>query len=286
MVSKLKITALVDNETHYEGPMLAENGISLLVEIPELNFSVLVDTGISGDALLSNAELLGVDLSKLDAVFITHNHYDHTGGLLKLIDRLGIQPLVIAHPEVFWPKYAILPSLGLNELTYTGPPFSLHELEARTRVLLSRDPIPLARDVMTTGEIPRETGFEVVRGFYKVEGGKFVEDDLPDDQALIVRMDDGVVVLLGCGHSGVVNTVRRALSLTEEGGIKAVIGGFHLIDADEGRIEETVRALKELDPEIVIPMHCTGFRAKVAIYREMGRRFRELYAGQSVELRS
>ncbi len=286
MVSRVRITALVDNETHYEGPILAENGISLLVELPELNFSLLVDTGITGDTLLNNARVLGVDLSKVNMIFLTHNHYDHTGGLLKLLKALETRPLVVAHPEVFTLKYAILPSLGLNNLTFTGPPFNLKELEARTKVLLTRDPVLLAKDVLTTGEIPRETNFEMVEGFYKVSGGSFVKDDLPDDQALIVRMDDGLVVLLGCGHSGVVNTVRRAISLMEEDRVKAVVGGFHLIDADEERIEATVKALKEMNVETIIPMHCTGFRAKVRIHEEMRDSYHELYASETIEISS
>ncbi len=122
---------------------------------------------------------------------------DHTGGLLKLLTRVNSNPLIIAHPEVFSPKYAILPSLGLNELTYTGPSYSLGELKRHAEVILSRDPVPIAKDIMTTGEIPRKNDFEIVRGFYKVEDGKSMTDDLQDDQALVVRMRDGLVILLG-----------------------------------------------------------------------------------------
>ncbi|MDK2372190.1 MAG: MBL fold metallo-hydrolase [Candidatus Korarchaeota archaeon] len=285
-LDSIRVTALIDNTTHYEGPILAENGISLLLETPELDSTVLIDTGITGEALLNNAEVMGIDLSKVRYIFLTHNHYDHTGGLLKLLTRVNSNPLIIAHPEVFSPKYAILPSLGLNELTYTGPPYSLGELKRHAEVILSRDPVPIAKDIMTTGEISRKNDFEIVRGFYKVEEGRFVVDELPDDQALVVRMEDGLVILLGCGHSGVVNTVERAISLTGEDRIKAIIGGFHLIDASEERIERTVEALREYNPEILAPMHCTGFRAKSKLASQLGGSFRELYAGESVEISS
>ncbi len=283
-MGSIRVTALIDNTTHYEGPILAENGISLLVEAPELDLTLLVDTGITGEALLNNAGVLGIDLTEVKYVFLTHNHYDHTGGLLKLLSRVESNPLVIAHPEVFSPKYAILPSLGLNELTYTGPPYSLRELEDRTRVILSGDPVPISSDILTTGEIPRENDFEVVRGFYKVKDRKLVEDELPDDQALVVRMTQGLMILLGCGHSGVVNTVERAVSLTGEDRIKAIIGGFHLIDASDERIDRTVEALAGYDPEMVVPMHCTGFRAESAISSRLKDRFRLLHAGESLEL--
>lgn len=135
---------------------------------------------------------------------------------------------------------------------------------------------------MTTGEIPRENDFEVVSGFYKVEDERFVEDKLPDDQILVVRMEDGLVIVLECGHSGVVNTINRAISLTGGIEIKTVIGGFHLMDADEGTIDRTAEALKELNPQTLVPMHCTGFRAKMKLASFLSHSFRELYAGDSL----
>ncbi len=162
----------------------------------------------------------------------------------------------------------------------------MSDLERHTRAILSRDPIPLAKDIMTAGEVPRENDFELVTGFYKVEDGKFVTDDLQDDQALVVKMRDGLVILLGCGHSGVVNTIARAISLTGEDRIKAIIGGFHLIDASDERIERTVEALREYNPEILVPMHCTSFRAKSKLASQLRDSFRELYAGESLEISS
>ncbi len=287
MVSHIRITALVDNETHFEGPILSENGISLLVEVPEINFSVLVDTGITGDTLINNSKVLKKDLSKVKAVFLTHNHYDHTGGLIKLLDVLEEKPIIVAHPDIFSPKYAILPSLNLKILTYTGPPFSAEDVRIHGgKLLLSKSPVPVAQDIITSGEIPRENSFEYVDGFYRVENGSFIKDDLPDDQALIIGMDDGIVVILGCGHSGIVNTLNYVMSLTKSSKIKAVVGGLHLIDAHEERIEATIRELKKMDIEVIAPMHCTGFKAKSRIYSEMKGQYKEVYAGDSFEIRS
>jgi len=285
-VERLRVTALVDNETHYEGPLLAENGISLLVEVEsgDSEATILMDTGITGLPLVNNAKELGIDLKRVDFVVISHNHYDHTGGLLKFLKETDKRVPVIMHPDVFSQKYAILPSLGIKKLTYTGPPFGQEEVKKEGGLLLfSKGPVPIFEGVMTSGEIERVTDFEKLTGFYRVEGGKFVKDELLDDIALIIKMRDGIVVLTGCGHSGVVNSALHAMKI---GGkrIKAVIGGFHLIDADEERIERTVGGLKEINPEIIAPMHCTGFRAKIAMANAMPSAFKEFYCGDMIEI--
>ncbi len=281
MISEIRITVLVDSLTRFEGPILAENGLSLLVEIPELDLKVLLDTGITGHALINNSKVLGIDLSEVDFIVLSHNHYDHTGGLLKL-------PIsgktVVAHPEIFLPKYALVPSLGMRTLTYAGPPFRKRDLEkAGANLILSKNPVKLAHGVLTTGEVPRRNKLERIEGFYVNKDGEFVEDQLPDDQALLIEMDDGLVVLTGCCHSGLMNTLEWAMELTGKE-IKAVIGGFHLIDADDRRIDETIRRISDLDVKIVAPLHCTGLKATFMFYEARRGSFREMWAGKSLEI--
>ena len=287
-ISRVKVTALIDNTTHYEGPILAENGISLLVEAEGeyLKGRILFDTGLTGRSLINNCNVLGVDLGEVDAIVLSHNHYDHTGGLLEALKKISKPLPVIMHPDIFKPKYAILPRLGIKKLTYTGPPFKKEDIEANGGLIVpSRSPVSIVEGVTTTGEIERVTEFEEVEGFYVVEDGTFRRDNIPDDQALVVKMcDGGIVILIGCGHSGVVNTVLHSLKITGVNHVNALIGGFHLIDASDLRIEKTISELKKVKLKMIAPMHCTGFRAKKKISEDLPERFKEIYCGESIEV--
>lgn len=289
-ITHVKVTALVDNIVYSDDPILSESAISLFIEVKYENklFRILFDTGLRGDPLITNSKLLNVNLSQVDFVVISHNHYDHTGGLLKVLKEIGKKVPVIMHPEVFEPKYMIMPKLGVYKLTYTGPPFLIKEVvDAGGIPILSKNTVSPIPNVIVTGEIERVTEFEKVEGFYMVKNGKFVKDKLMDDQALIVKMDDkSIVIFTGCAHSGIINTVYYALKLTNSQRVCAIIGGFHLIGASEERIKKTVQMLKKVKPKIIAPMHCTGFRAKMSIAKALPQAFREFCCGNVMEITS
>ena len=282
---QLKVYVLVDDYARRRG-FIGQHGFSALVELRghDGTVRVLVDAGQEGRVVLANAERLGLDLSQVDAILITHGHYDHAGGLLELLEEVELRgkPLVI-HPDAFKPKLAF----RAGKLTFVGTSGLREEvLRAKGVVpLVSRGPIRLADGVFSTGEIKRQTDFERVEGFFTVGPGGLVEDAMLDDQALVVRLPGGLVVVTGCAHSGVVNTVLHAQELTGEKRVLAVIGGFHLEGASQEVLDETVKALKGLGPERVLACHCTGLRAFCKLQSTFGPRFERLSSGSVVSIK-
>ncbi|NOY78805.1 MAG: MBL fold metallo-hydrolase [Calditrichaeota bacterium] len=274
MAEEARIKILVE-ETVRRAHLIAEHGLSILIEFR--GQKILFDTG-QFKALFWNAPQLGVDLKKLDAVVLSHGHYDHTGGLAELIDQRGAVP-VFAHPDVFQKRFHVTETSSRE----IGMPWNRDTLEAKgARFHLNRNLTEIFPDVFTTGEIPRENDFEIIeKGFQIQKGAGFSRDAIRDDQALVLKTQKGLVVILGCGHSGVVNTlsaVGRAFGTTR---FYAILGGFHLVRASEHRIHQTIGALRELSFDIISPMHCTGFRARAELYKAFPEKFRDWHVGDT-----
>jgi len=250
----------------------AEHGYSALVTVRtgRSTGTVLLDTGISPDGLLSNVDALGIDLDPVEAVVLSHGHYDHTGGLATLARRRpGLE--LVTHP-VAWSRRRFrvpgrdvrpLPTLRRAAVEQAG-----YRIEERT------GPSTLAGGrVLVTGRVDRVVPFEQGTPFHEIHrDGEWVPDpELVDDQALVVHVrGEGLVVLTGCGHSGVVNTVEHARRLTGVERVLGILGGFHLSGADRGsRIDPTVGRLAELAPALVVPSHCTGWEAQFRIAAEL-----------------
>lgn len=245
----------------------AEHGFSALVTVRTGNAgsTVLFDTGASPDALAVNAERLGIDVGGLQAVVLSHGHFDHAGGfdgLARLRGRSGL-PLTV-HPAVWTRRRLQLPGGRILEM----PTLSRGALEREGfEVIERRQPSLLAGGILITGEVDRVTEFE--HGMppqHQAWDGRGWQHDptVIDDQALVINVRGrGLVVVTGCGHAGVVNIIRHAMRLTGVSRLLAVIGGFHLSGpAFEPVIAPTVAALTELAPDLIIPGHCTGWRAQ------------------------
>ena len=284
MLQDLRLIIVVENSASLDNSSLwAQHGLSIFLE---LNFGsesmkLLWDTGASSEVMLHNADALDLDLCHLDLICLSHGHYDHTGGLMGVLQRRNGRVCILAHPDIFLPKLKERPTLQ-----YIGPPFTRTQAEAAGAIMLDcRSPLDVAPGVMSTGEVARLESFEKVEGFWTVKDGQYCEDSIPDDQALVINLPGkGLVVITGCAHSGIINTIRHAQKITGVEDLHAVIGGFHLMGAEEKRIDATAKALQNLDPAIVRPGHCTGQKAVFRLQKALGERCRPLAVGDSIQL--
>jgi 7,8-dihydropterin-6-yl-methyl-4-(beta-D-ribofuranosyl)aminobenzene 5'-phosphate synthase len=278
----LVITTLSEN-TAGRGSILGEWGLSILVETDEVN--ILFDTGKSFAAAY-NADTLGIDLSRVDRIVLSHGHYDHTGGLREVLRRISPKKgriEIVAHPQVWADKYSRREG---QEDRFSGVPFQRGELEnLGARFILSTEPVKITETAMTTGEVPQVTAFEdIPSGVFVKEGDSFRADDFPDDQALVIKTLQGLVIILGCAHRGMVNTLYHAQEITGVKVIDTVIGGSHLVGADEERVERTIAAIKELDVHRLGLCHCTSQPVAARMACELGDRFFFNNAGTRIEL--
>ncbi|MGI5875277.1 MAG: MBL fold metallo-hydrolase [Dethiobacteria bacterium] len=277
MHPRIKITTICENRVSSYG-LAAEHGLSMLLEIGEQK--ILFDTG-AGQTLLANAEVLGVDFCLLNAVVLSHGHYDHTGGLKDVLEKNNSIP-VYAHPDVFNCKYRIREG---ESPKYIGPPWTQEQLlEMRARLHLEKEPVDLGGGLLLTGQVPRlEESEKQERYFFRKAGKNFVEDTLNDDQALVVESPLGLIVLLGCTHAGLINTLRHVTRLTGREDIYALIGGTHLLNASVSRLAYTLRTLRGFKIEFIAPCHCTGPMATAVFQQVFGERFLDNRAGSIFE---
>lgn len=262
---ELCITTLSENTAPARKGLLGEWGLSVLVEID--NLKVLLDAGQS-ISTAHNADVLGIELFHIDKIVLSHGHYDHTGGLRQVLGRIKKEVEIIAHPEVWAAKYKYDPNE--KHYNYIGIPFQREELEALgASFSLTTKPEWLTQDIVTSGEIPMVTEYEKVDpNLYINESGEFYPDPLRDDQALFIKTKQGLVVILGCSHRGVINTLRHAQKLMGIELIHTVIGGTHLFHASEAQLELTIAELKALGVS-----HCTGMWAATRLAQEFGENF-------------
>ena len=274
---EIKITTLSENSASPVG--LAEWGLGMLVEAD--GRKILFDTG-SGTAAVHNAHLLGVDLAEIDSIVLSHGHYDHTGGLYEVLRRAGRKE-VIAHPDIWARKYGRLEN---SPERFIGVPHVREALEVMgASFRLSREPVRLSPKITTTGEIPMVTDYEAVEEYLRVkEGDALKPDTLADDLALVIDAEYGLVVILGCAHRGIVNTLKQARKVTGRELIYAAIGGTHLIHASRERLERTAADLKAMGVQHLGVSHCTGFTASAYLAGEFGEMFFQNNSGLCLTL--
>jgi 7,8-dihydropterin-6-yl-methyl-4-(beta-D-ribofuranosyl)aminobenzene 5'-phosphate synthase len=256
----------VSPDTGVPDALIAEPGFSALVRVEKdgRERTLLFDTGVSPNGMAENMRRLGIDAGEIEVIVLSHGHWDHVTGMEGLVRTLGRTQLpVMIHPE-FWNRRRIsFPGLEPAELPATSRS-SLDDM-GFTIIEEHQPSFLLDGSVLITGEVDRSTPFETgFKGHEALRDGTWQPDPLIlDDQALVVRVRDrGLVVLTGCGHAGIVNTVRYVRKLTGHDTVAGIVGGFHLSGPMfEPIIEPTIEAFDELSPALLAPAHCTGWKA-------------------------
>ena len=276
--SAIVTRAIPLKDGYFRQSVLAEHGFSAVVKtnVNDKTKSLLFDFGFSEDGAAYNAGILGADLSSVEAVVLSHGHNDHTGGFEKLTGMLGKRnvPFVV-HPKVFLsPRYLKLP----GDMKIFFSPLTKEQIfTAGLRLVESSAPVTILDDtVLFLGEIPHKTDFE--KGFpiaYYQENGQEKWDPIEDDTSIVMNLKNkGLVVLSGCAHAGIVNTVNYARKVTGIDKVHTVMGGFHLSGLlFEGIIGRTIEELKKINPDYIIPCHCTGRKAIMEFERAMPDKF-------------
>ncbi|MEM3458408.1 MAG: MBL fold metallo-hydrolase [Candidatus Bathyarchaeia archaeon] len=257
---------------HFRLP-IAEHGFSMLVRVFDEGrvHSILFDTGCSPNGVVTNAKRMGIDLSEIECIVLSHGHYDHFGGLPAAVKAIKKNKLpIIVHEDMFKKRGVANPNGTIREY----PAFPEEERVKPAKYIKTKQPYLIADNlILVTGEIPRTTSFE--KGYPQHRAfidGKWQSDPwIWDDRALVISVKNkGLVIVSGCAHAGIINTILYAQKLTRVKTIHAILGGFHLAGKEyEPRIGQTVKELKRIKPNLVASSHCTGWRGNHAIAEAM-----------------
>ncbi|MBM4348345.1 MAG: MBL fold metallo-hydrolase [Deltaproteobacteria bacterium] len=277
----MKITILCENTV---GRLVGygEHGFSAFIETEQGNY--LFDTG-SGHAVIANSLVLNKDLKSIKKIFLSHGHFDHTGGLPEVLKLKG-EVDVHAHPDVFSDRIKILKKDGKEKKQFVGLPYKRKYLEyLGANFILNSDFTEVEKGVSLTGEVPRRTPFEKTDPILFTEiDGRTATDTFPDDQSLILDTPKGLVLILGCAHSGMINIIHHVMNKTGKERFYAILGGTHLDFLTSEQLEESIKFLKKMDIEKIGVSHCTGMRASSRLHQEFGDRFFHGCVGSVLEV--
>ncbi len=287
-VERARITVLVENAPKYDTYLKGCFGLSLWIEVQTqgVEKKILFDVGPLAEPLLYNAEALGIEIADVDLIVLSHCHFDHTAALADLMGHIDGDVSVLAHPEILRQAFKLEPGFMDYGMSGRNARENLEGLGAR--FILSKSPLEVFPGVMYSGEVPRREAFEErggVSSFTIDDGGEMIPDAIRDDVSLAVNLGDrGLVILTGCAHAGPISSIGHMVAVTGVGRIEGIMGGFHLLEADSMRVDETVKRLGEFAPTWIAPMHCTGLIPSAAIADAFPEGFRELHAGDVLEL--
>jgi 7,8-dihydropterin-6-yl-methyl-4-(beta-D-ribofuranosyl)aminobenzene 5'-phosphate synthase len=248
-----------------------EHGFSAFIETDQGNY--LFDTG-HGYSLVSNSLILNKDLRSIRKIFLSHGHFDHTGGLPEVLKLKG-EVDIHANPHVFLDRIAVLKEDDKETKRYVGIPYKRVYLESLgANFIFNNNFLEIEKRIFLTGEVPRKTSFEKPdpRLFSEING-KTTQDIFLDDQSLVLDTERGLILILGCAHSGMINIINHVINQTGKDKFYAILGGTHLDFLTPEQLEETIVALNKLEIEKIGVSHCTGMRAAFRLQQEFGDQF-------------
>ena len=255
----MQIKIVVDNNTFVDQFFMGEPAACFYMEVDGLK--VLLDTGYS-DILLSNASKMGIDLSQITHIVLSHGHNDHSNGLTYLDQTIPLSNVkIISHPCCFNQKTA-----G-NQ--YIGAPFSQEEIRSKSDYIPSETPLFLSENCVFLGQIPQKNDFEIRSPFGRVNiNGEWQDDYLLDDSAIALKTSKGLFLISSCSHSGICNVVEYAKEVCKEDRIAGILGGFHLFDVNE-RLTKTIDYLESCQVQRIYPCHCVSLLAKTKMMERL-----------------
>lgn len=259
-----RLHILVDNRACER--LVVEHGFSVWLEAGERH--ILLDTG-AGAALAKNAENLGVDLARADALVLSHGHYDHTGGLKDFLAKNVVAP-IFAGPAVAQERFSCHVGVAPRQIGMPPSSAALLALQIAGRLRRLEKPYYFTSTIGVTGPIPRRSSFEDTGGPFYLDPDKRRPDLIEDDQALWLETKAGLVIVVGCCHAGLVNTVEYVREITGEKRVHGIVGGLHLLLANAERMARTIETLRSWSPDFIVPCHCSGEAAVAQLFAELG----------------
>ncbi len=263
MTKNVKIVTLIEDTAEGSG-LLAEHGVSFWIEYGE--HKILFDTGQTG-ILMRNAEILGINLTETDAIVISHGHYDHTGGLEPVLN-VATKAKVYIHPDALDKKYHYA-GVSSRSIGITGGSKKVLVSHAdKNPIIWTKGPTEVVPGFFVSGQVPRTNSFEVEEQDFFIDDHGAEPDELNDDQAVYFNTEDGLVVIFGCAHAGIINTLDYITKTTGLTTVNTIMGGFHLIGSGKAKISKVIDNLERFGVRNISPGHCTGSEAAMEFRKQ------------------